>query len=146
MIEQFEALPMTGEGARAAYPLVYLHDASISLSDWLQVVRAHDRSEDGGLMTIRDCRGIIHALFSYRIDIDLSARRRLCIGDMIVAYLPGRLIDEAIAASAREIADHFGCESIFVAQPFAGGGVKASCPTAQALAARQQADAALHQN
>ncbi|MGO4714796.1 hypothetical protein [Bradyrhizobium sp. 2TAF24] len=149
MIEQFQALPLTGEGARAAYPLVYLHDASVSLADWLQYARKRGRggAAEGGVMTIRDCRGIIHALFSYRVDVDLRARRRLCIGDMIVAYLPGRLIDEAIAASAREIAVHSACHSIFIEQPFAAAlDAKPSCPTAQALAARPHPAATLHQN
>lgn len=147
MIEQFQALPLTGEGARAAYPLVYLHDASISLPDWVQFVRAHDGGRaGGGLMTIRDCRGLIHALFSYRIDLDLRIRRRLCIGDMIVAYLPGRLIDEAIAACARDIAADLRCDTIFIARPFAQGGEAAPCPTAQAPGARPHASTSLHQN
>jgi len=149
MTEQFQALPLTGEGARAAYPLVYLHDASVSLAEWLQYARRRGRGDAaaGGMMTIRDCRGIIHALFSYRIDVDLRARRRLCIGDMIVAYLPGRLIDEAIAASARDIAAHSDCESIYIEQPFVAAiDAKASCPTAQALAAGRHPAATLHRN
>lgn len=123
MDEQFQALPMNGQYARAAYSLVYLHDASVSLEDWLRFVRRIGRGGSGntGLIAIRDCRGIIHALFSYRVDFDLRARKRLCITHLVVAHLAGSAIDAAIAASARDIAANLDCHSITIEQPFVPG-------------------------
>lgn len=111
---------MSGRYARAAYPLVYLHDASVSLEDWLRFVRQIGRSASGnaGLIAIRDCRGIVHALFSYRVDFDLRARKRLCITHLVVAHLAGSAIDAAIATSADTIAADLDCQSISIEQPF----------------------------
>jgi len=121
MDEQFQALPMNGQLARAAYPLVYLHDPSVSLEDWLRFVRRIGRnaSASAGLIAIRDCRGIVHALFSYRVDFDLRARKRLCITHLVVAHLAGSAIDAAIAASVGDIAANLDCQSVTIEQPFA---------------------------
>jgi hypothetical protein len=124
------------ECASAAYPLVRLHDAGITLEKWLRFVRRRCRAASGrtGLIAIRDCRGIIHALFSYRLDIDLCARKRLCIGNLIVAHLPGSRIDDAVTASTSRIAAQFGCQTISVEQPFSPRpGLAPGCPTAQWL-------------
>jgi len=120
MDEQFQALPMSGRYARAAYPLVYLYDAGVSLEDWLRFVRRIGRSASGnaGLIAIRDRRGIVHALFSYRVDFDLRARKRLCITHLVVAHLAGSAIDAAIATSADTIAADLDCQSISIEQPF----------------------------
>jgi hypothetical protein len=120
MSEQFQAHPLTWDGARAAYPLVCLHDASIALETWLRFVRRRCRSTSrrSGAIAIRDCRGIVHALFSYRVDLDLRARRRLCIANLIVAHLPGSQIDDAIAASACSTASALDCLTISIEQPF----------------------------
>src|SRR5476651_1162390 len=85
MTEQFQSLPIDFDRARAIYPLVFMHDASISLERWLRFVRRRCRTTSGrtGLIAIGDCRGIVHALFSYRVDSDLRVRRRLCIGNLI---------------------------------------------------------------
>jgi hypothetical protein len=136
MTKQFQALPMSWQCAETAYPLVYMHDASISLADWLRFARRRDRtpSEPAGLIAIRDCRGIIHALFSYRVDIDVHGRKRLQIGDLIVAHLPGLLIDDAIDVSAGKLAADLGCESISIEQPFIPRIVpRRRCPTAERL-------------
>ena len=111
MNEQFQALPMDHARASAAYPLVYMHDASITLERWLRFVRQRCRTITSrtGLIAIRDCRGIVHALFSYRVDSDLNSRRRLCIGNLIVAHLPGSQIDAAVAASAKNVSAQFDC-------------------------------------
>lgn len=141
MIKQFQALPISWRHAREAYPLVYLHDASISLADWLRFARRRDRnpSEQGALIAVRDCRGIIHALFSYRIDVDLRIRRRLCISDLIVAHLPGVLIEEAISASVNQIAGHLHCQTISIERPFGHGVLPGhGCPTARLLDKRQR--------
>lgn len=120
MDEQFQSLPMTWQCARAAYPLVYLYDAGVSLEDWLRFVRRISRGTSGntGLIAIRDCRSIVHALFSYRVDFDMRARKRLCITHLVVAHLAGSAIDAAIAASADDIAANLGCQSISIERPF----------------------------
>src|ERR1700759_5511750 len=107
MSEQFQALLIDDQRAAAAYPLIYLHDASITTDQWRRFVRQRCLATAGesGVIAIRDCRGIVHALFSYRIDNDMRLRRRLCITDLFVAHLPGSDIDAAIAASAREVSD-----------------------------------------
>jgi len=69
-----------------------LHDPSVSLEDWLRFVRRIGRnaSASAGLIAIRDCRGIVHALFSYRVDFDLRARKRLCITHLVWRISPAR--------------------------------------------------------
>jgi hypothetical protein len=118
--QEYQADPMTLASARAAYPLVYLHDASVTLGTWLQFVRRRLRvaPRRSGLMAIRDRRGIVHALFCYRVERDLRAHRRLCVSDLIVAHLPGSQIDRAVAASTHQIAAALGCQAISIALPF----------------------------
>ena len=121
MDEQFQALPMSGQFARAAYPLVYLHDASVSLEDWLRFVRRIGRSASSNavLIAIRDCRGIVPALFSHRVSFALRPRKRLCITHLVVAHLAGSAIGAALAARAGDIAANLDCQSISIEQPFA---------------------------
>jgi hypothetical protein len=139
MIEQFQALPIDRQRASAAYPLVYMHDSSITLQKWLRFVAQRCRAASGraGLIAIRDCRGIVHALFSYRIDSDLQIRRRLCIGNLIVAHLPGSQIDAAVAASAERVSAQFDCQVITIEQPFRPtSSIPSECPTAKLLKRR----------
>lgn len=138
MNEHFQALPIGLREARAAYPLIYLHDASITLEEWLrfarrQCARPADRA---GLMAIRDRRGIVHALFGYRVDMDLRANKRLCLSNLVIARVPGSMVDEAIAASADEIALRNHCRTISLDQPFTPRAfMQNTCPTAQELLA-----------
>jgi hypothetical protein len=136
MNEQFQSLTIDAASAGAAYPLVRLHDASITLRKWLLFARRRCRAASGrsGLIAIRDCRGIIHAVFSYRMDIDLRARKRLCISHLIVAHLPGAGIDDAVAVSASRIAAQLGCQTVTVEQMFLPRtSVSPGCPTTQLL-------------
>jgi hypothetical protein len=134
MNEQFQALPIDDQRAAAAYPLVYLYDASITTDQWLRFVRQRCLAVAGesGVIAIRDRRGIVHALFSYRVDNDMRSRRRLCITDLFVAHLPGSDIDDAIAASARDVSVELDCQAITIEQPFRPDILK-GCPIAQAL-------------
>jgi hypothetical protein len=139
MSQPFHALPLDRQQAPAAYPLVYLHDASITPADWLRFVGGCCRSPSGraGLIAIRDPRGIIHALFSYRVDLDLRIRKRLCITDLMVAHVAGSQIDAAVAAAARDVSAQFGCQMITIEQPFHFPlHLRMSCPTAEALKRR----------
>ena len=138
MNEQFQALPLKWKSASAAYPLVQMHDASITLEKWLRYVRplCSAASDIAGLIAIHDCRGIIHALYSYRTELDLRLHKRLCLGQLIVAHLPGSGIDAAIIASAKNVSEQFGCQVITIEQPFGRpSGTVAGCPTAQLIQA-----------
>ncbi len=133
MNQHFQALPMAVRDAKDAYPLIYLHDASVSLSEWLNFARRRCRQPAGrtGMIAIRDRRGITHAIFVYRIDIDLHARKQLCLNNLVVARMPGSSIDDAILTSANALAARHACKTISLEQPFSrrtsplGG-----CPTA----------------
>lgn len=136
MNKHFQALPVGLREARAAYPLIYLHDASITLEEWLRFARRQCVRPAGraGLMAIRDRRGIIHALFGYRVDMDLRANKRLCLSNVVIARVPGSMVDDAVAASADEIAIRNHCRTISVDQPFTPREfMRNSCPTAQEL-------------
>jgi hypothetical protein len=139
MSEPFQTFRLDIERARTAYALVRMHDASISLEIWLRFARRRCReaAERAGLIGIRDRRGIVHAVFSYRIDLDLHGRKRLCITNLIVAHLPGSRIDDAVAASAADLSIQFGCQTVTVEQPFRKSSrAPAGCPTAEALRSR----------
>jgi hypothetical protein len=136
---EFQAFSLDSEGARAAYPLVHLHDASITLEQWLRFVRLRCGNPSGrtGLTAIHDCRGIIHALFSYRVDIDLRICKRLCVGDLIIAHLPGSRIDQAVTVSTSTLAARLGCLTISIEQPFHPRvDLVPGCPTAELLQRR----------
>jgi hypothetical protein len=118
--EEYQALPMTWRDAPAAYPLVYLHDASVTLDAWLEFVRRRvdTGTDDTGLIIIRDRKNIVHALFAYRVDLDLKGDRQLCIAQLIVAQIPGSQIDQAVIGSTQQVASRLGCAAITIEQPF----------------------------
>lgn len=135
MNQQFQAHPIDRDWARAAYPLVYMHDASISQEKWLRFAGRYEgiASDTSGLMVIRDSRGIIHALFSYRTDLDLHLRKRLCIGNLVVAHIPGSQIDEAVAECSGNLAAALACQTILIEQPFNPRRLPPQCPTARLI-------------
>jgi hypothetical protein len=145
-LEQFQAIPMSWRGATAAYPLVRLHDASVTLGKWLRFVRRHcgPAHQRAGLIAIRDCRGIVHALFSYRVDFDLHNRKRLCVANLIVAHIPGSKIEEAVATSTRNISNELGCYTISAEQPFRPVAPWKPCATAEAPTRRIGLNSRLH--
>ena len=126
--EEYQALPMTWAEAPLAYPLVYLHDASVTLDAWLDFVRRRtDGCDDSGLIVIRDRARIVHALFTYRVDLDIKGQRQLCIAQLIVAQIPGSQIDQAVISATLRMAAQLGCPGITIEQPF--------CLTAPAISA-----------
>lgn len=137
---------MSRRRATAAYPLVRLHDASITLEKWLHFARRHCDAacKPAGLIAIQDRRGIVHAVFSYRVDLDLHNRRRLCVANLIVAHVPGSQIDEAVAASTRNVSAQFDCHAVTIEQPFRSPTTFWKCPTAQMLANRSGPNTRLH--
>lgn len=117
--EEYQAIPMTWADAPVAYPLVYLHDASISLDAWLDFARRRTADDSGsGLIVLRDRANIVHALFAYRVDLDLKGQRQLSITQLIVAQIPGSQIDQAVLASIRQVCSSLGCATVTIEQPF----------------------------
>lgn len=131
--EEYQAVPITWADAPLAYPLVYLHDASVTLDAWLDFVRQRvDAGRgDAGLIVIRDRKDIVHALFAYRVDYDLKGERQLGIAQLIVAQIPGSQIDQAVVVAASQVAGQFDCRTITIEKPFELTGA----PFAQAPAA-----------
>ncbi len=131
---------MSMRDAKEAYPLIYLHDASISLAEWLNFARRRCRQPAGrtGMIGIRDLRGVIHAVFVYRVDIDIHARKQLCLKNLVVARMPGSTIDDAIFMSTNALAARHACKTISLEQPFSRrNALPGACPTALKLLARQ---------
>lgn len=127
MVEQLQALPMNIRVARSAYPLILMHDASISLDEWLRFARRRCANPTGrtGMIGIRDRRGIVHAVFGYRVDIDMRSNKKLCLSNLVIAQMPGSMIDEAVTVSASGLAAQFGCLSVTLEHRFSrltGGG------------------------
>ncbi len=117
--EEYQAGSMTPAEAPLAYPLVYLHDASVTLDAWLDFVhRRTSQGRDSGLIVIRDRAAIVHALFAYRADLDIKGDRQLCIAPLIVAQIPGSQIDRAVITATDLVARDLGCATIMVEQPF----------------------------
>jgi hypothetical protein len=97
-----------------------LHDGSITLGVWLQYTQqfwsaAADRK---GLITIRDRRETVHALYSYHVRSGLIGRGCLCITNLIMAHLAGFKINHAVHESARQLASDLDCQTISIGQPF----------------------------
>ncbi len=92
----------------------------VTLDTWLDFVRRRTDADggDNGLIVIRDRRDIVHALFAYRVDLDLRGTKQLCIAQLIVAQIPGSQIDHAVVASTSQVAASLGCPSIVIEQPF----------------------------
>lgn len=140
MDRHLQALPMAFRDARAAYPLVSLHDSSISLEQWLRFARrlCARTARRTGLVGIRDLRGIIHALFGYRVDIDMHAGKKLCLSNLVIAQIPGSMINEAVIAGANELAAQLGCRTVTLEHRLNSvSGVRGPCPTAIVLLARR---------
>lgn len=112
----FEGEMLDGRRARLAYPLVRLFDPAISLDAWLGFARRWSRqpAERGGLMAIRDRRGYLHALFTYRVEHNLRLGKFLRIADIVMGHLPGETLNTSIMDAATRLAGRTGCTAIVV--------------------------------
>jgi hypothetical protein len=115
--EEYQARPIACTEAPLAYPLVYLHDPSVTLDAWLDFVRRRTSGDGTGLIAFRDRADIIHALFAYRVDFDIQGQRQLCIAQLIVAQIPGSQIDRSLVACIDRLKAQLGCRSIAIEQP-----------------------------
>lgn len=125
--EIFVSEMLDGRRARLAYPLVGLFDPAITLDAWLGFARRWCRQppERGGLVAIRDRRGYLHALFTYRVDHNLRLGHFLRIADIIMGHLPGDTLNRCILIKASEIAGRTGCTQIVIEPSHNGATVKA---------------------
>lgn len=119
MQDLFHAAPLLPDEARLAYPLVQMFDPAVTLRDWLAFARRFQkkRPEQAGLMTVRDGRGTIFALFSYVVEQDFRRHSCLRVSDLMVGYLPSTVVDGAILASAQTLADRFACGTLLIDVP-----------------------------
>lgn len=109
---------MTRREADRAFPLVHLFHPAISLDQWLQFAqsRIHGRS---GVMTIRDLRGCIHAVFIYTVDARIARGPLLRVTDLMIARLPGSLVNQAVMDAVDHLARSSGAEAIELSLPSA---------------------------
>ena len=110
----FEATTILPEQARQVYPLVRLFHPAMSLDQWLAFSRwwARMPPHQGGLLAIKDRRGYVHAIFSYRVDFHLRHGPVLRLSDLIVGRLPGQIIDLAVVRKAEWLAFGVGCRVV----------------------------------
>jgi len=119
MDDIFHKVSLQAKNAREAYPLVRLCHSSVTLDQWLSFARRLARlpRHRGGLFAVKDKRGYVHAVFSYRIDSDMRHGPVLRVSDLIIGRLAGRTIDRVIVKAAEQLALEIGCFSIVVELP-----------------------------
>lgn len=112
----FEGEMLDSRHARLAYPLVHLFNPAMSLDAWLGFARRWARLpvERGGLMTIRDRRGYLHALFTYRVEHNLRFGRFLRVADIVMGQLPGQTLNLSLLNIASRLAATNACTVIVV--------------------------------
>lgn len=112
----FQAVALRAEQACLAYPLVRLFYPAVTLRGWQAYARRMARlpRHRGGLMAVTDARGYVHAVFTYRVDVDLGRGRTLRIGDLVVGRLPGRDLGRTIVTGMEALAREIDCPSILV--------------------------------
>jgi hypothetical protein len=111
--------PLEAHQARLAFPLVRLFDSTVTLSQWLAFARRSSRRkpEHGGLMAVRDARGIMHAVFSYHVEKDFRYGLCLRISDLIIGRLPGAVVNGAVLKGAEELAGKLACDALLIDVP-----------------------------
>lgn len=107
-----KAVPLTEPLVAQAFPLVGLLHEQVTLDTWNQQVEDDARPEPVSWIAIRDHRGYIHGLYSYRIGGDLQCGRALVAMELLVAGPGWKLSLAAMHASMSEIAVARGCDAI----------------------------------
>jgi len=122
MDRHLRAFPMKYADARAAYPLISMHDSNISLAAWLRFARRFcgGAPSKAGLISIRDRRGIVHAIYSYRVLPEMHGGLKLSLGNLVVAQMPGSRVEDAVMNSVDELAARLGCQTVTIEQRFGG--------------------------
>jgi hypothetical protein len=116
MGEVFHATHLRRDQARRAFPLVRVHDPHVTLKEWLAFVWRWTRMPErrGGLVSVADVRGYLHALFSYRIEIDLLHGRLMRVSNLIIGHLPGQAVRSTVVATIERLAEDTGCSSVAI--------------------------------
>ena len=116
MDDVFQADYLRRDQVRQAYPLVRVHGPAVTLNHWLAFACHWTRMPErrGGLVAIKDVRGYLHALFSYRIETDLCRGRLMRVSDLIVGHLAGKAIHMATMKAIERLADETGCSSVVI--------------------------------
>lgn len=111
----FEPFRLRREDLRRAYGLIQLAHPEVSLDEWRRFARSHVEiaRRDSGIMALRDRRGTIHALFTYRVARPmLGQASALQVTELAAMRLPGTVLVEAVLRFAGEIARELELPSI----------------------------------
>jgi hypothetical protein len=112
--EIFEATEIEPTLARKAFSLVRHTHPAVSLAQWLEFTERWARAPfRRGILALQDRRGSVHAIFWYRVDCLARDGPVLRVSDLIVAQLPGGVIDHAIVRTVERLASDIGCRSVF---------------------------------
>lgn len=116
---QFQTAELAPAQARQAYPLIQLANPNVAMPEWLAFVRRWSRlsPERGGIIALRDRRGYIHAIYTYKIDYSIAIGRLLRVSDIIAGHLPGPPLGRFITDSVNRLADRLQCPSIVLETP-----------------------------
>jgi len=119
MIDSYNTAWLSPAECAQAYPLVRFAHPDWTLAAWVKRARRLGRRTPahGGLMAVRDRRGIIHGFFSYVIDIDLSNDKCLRVSNLVFVRLPGSQIDEAILEGVERLAHESACDYLSIDVP-----------------------------
>jgi hypothetical protein len=119
MQDLFNAAPLPPAQARLAYPLVQMFDPAVTLEAWLAHARriARRKPDHGGMIAVRDNRGILHAVFTYSVERNFRRGACLRVADLIVGRLPGALVNGAVLGAAQDLARRIGCKTILIDVP-----------------------------
>ncbi|MER2263750.1 hypothetical protein [Methylobacterium oxalidis] len=116
MTRLYSAHPLYPAAADQAYPLVNLRHPGLSLRNWRAVVRRLSRGSRarGGLVMVRNARGAVVAVFSYRVGEPLVGGLLLRVTDVVMGRLPGDALPDAVAACAEQLARDLGYPQILI--------------------------------
>lgn len=112
----FQIKVLDSRDARLAYPLVRIAHPTMSLAAWLAFARRWTRLSPrrGGLSIVKDRRGYVHAMYTYRVDHNLRLGKFLRIADLIVGHLGSQMLANEILRAADRIAGNAGCSAIVI--------------------------------
>jgi hypothetical protein len=124
--EIFEPFRIRKADIRSAYGLVTLAHPDVSLADWRRFARHHVEAtrRDAGIMALRDGRGCIHALFTFRVARQMLGQGpALQVTELAALRLPGTVLIDAVLRFAGDLAHELKLPSIALdLQPSATSG------------------------
>ncbi len=119
----------TASDLRRAYVLVSMAHPEILPRRWFDTARRslRLRPERGGLIVLRDRRGVVHALFRYKVEPSWLGGhgRTLRLDEIVIAQLPGNGAMTSLAACAQSLAASLRCASVSLDVPATEGAVAA---------------------